>query len=325
MIMGKNILSRFGLSFFMLWNKMDDMKIQNRRLFLHSLTIGSIGIPHGFDLLAKDKNDPSRFQIGIQEYTFNRLLRSGKLKHLNYPALVKKELGIEHVEYWSRPFDGKHTDKKFVGELKKRTSEEGISNVLILVDEKHELDHEKKSERDLSVDLHKGWIDCAVQLGCDAIRVNCRMGGDPKDNLNRAIDGVGRLCEYAKNTSVKVVIEPHGRNSQDPDWLVAVMEALNHSHAGILPDFNNFGKYDRYEAVKKTLPYAPAVCAKALKFDKEGNELNTDFERMLKIIHDSEYSGVISIEFEGHDIDPITGSRMTKELILRGLEKARAS
>ena len=91
------------------------MKIQNRRFFLHSLAIGSIGIPFGFDLLAKDKNDPARFQIGVQEYTFNRMLRSGKLKHLDYPVLVKKELGIEHVEYWSRPFDGKHTDKKFVG------------------------------------------------------------------------------------------------------------------------------------------------------------------------------------------------------------------
>ena len=79
------------------------MKIQNRRFFLHSLAIGSIGIPFGFDLLAKDKNDPDRFQIGVQEYTFNRMLRSGKLKHLDYPVLVKKELGIEHVEYWSRP------------------------------------------------------------------------------------------------------------------------------------------------------------------------------------------------------------------------------
>ena len=261
------------------------MKIHNRRLFLHSLAIGSIGIPFGFDLLAKDKNDPNRFQIGIQEYTFNRLLRSGKLKHLDYPIMVKEELGIEHVEYWSRPFDGKHTDKKFVGELKKRTNGEGISNVLILVDEKHELDDEKKSERDLSVDLHKGWIDCAAQLGCSAIRVNCRKGGDPKENLKRAVDGVGRLCEYAKDTPVKVVIEPHGRNSQNPDWLLAVMKELDHSHAGILPDFNNFGSYDRYSAVEKTLPFAPAVCAKALKFDEEGNETHTDYFKMLNTDH----------------------------------------
>ena len=304
---------------------MEAMQIQTRRLFLQSMALGSMAVSVGVDLSAKNKSNPNRFQIGIQEYTFNRLLRSGKLKHLNYPSMVKKELGIEHVEYWSRPFEGKHTDKKFVRELLRRTKGEGISNVLILVDEKHELDHEKKSERDLSVDLHKGWIDCAAQLGCDAIRVNCRMGGDPKDNLKRAVDGVGRLCEYAKGTPVKVVIEPHGRNSQNPDWLLAVMKELDHSHAGILPDFNNFGSYDRYSAVEKTLPYAPAVCAKALKFDDEGNEIHTDYFKMLKIVHDSEFSGVISIEFEGHGVDPIVGSRMTKKLILEGLKRARNS
>ena len=304
---------------------MERMNNSSRRHFIQGLGSGALAMALNSSLTGKEKKTVERFQIGIQEYTFNRWLKSGKLNHLDYPALVKKELGISHVEYWNRPFDGKHTDKKYVGELATRTRNDGIQNVLILVDEKHELDHADKAERDKSIDLHKSWIDCAEQLGCLAIRVNCRMGGDPKDNLNRAVDGVGRLCEYAKDTSVKVVIEPHGRNSQDPDWLVSVMKALNHSHAGILPDFNNFGKYDRYDAVKKTLPFAPAVCAKALKFDKEGNESNTDFERMLKIVHDSEYSGVISIEFEGHDIDPITGSRMTKELILRGLEKARSS
>jgi hypothetical protein len=151
------------------------------------------------------------------------------------------------------------------------------------------------------------------------------MGGDPKENLERAVDGVGRLCEYAKHTPVKVVIEPHGRNSQNPDWLLAVMKELDHSHAGILPDFNNFGSYDRYGAVEKTLPFAPAVCAKALQFDEEGNETHTDYYKMLKIVYESDFAGVISIEFEGHGVDPILGSRLTKELILRGLKKARNS
>ena len=218
------------------------MNNSSRRHFIQGLGTGALAMAMNSSLTGKEKKTVERFQIGIQEYTFNRWLKSGKLNHLDYPALVKKELGISHVEYWNRPFDGKHTDKKYVGELATRTRNDGIQNVLILVDEKHELDHADKSERDKSIDLHKAWIDCAEQLGCLAIRVNCRMGGDPKDNLNRAVDGVGRLCEYAKDTSVKVVIEPHGRNSQDPDWLVAVMNALNHSHSGILPDFNNFGK-----------------------------------------------------------------------------------
>ena len=299
------------------------MNLLARRSFLGGLGLGALSAPSLSKLFAQTKNSPDRFRIGIQEYTFHRWLNSGKLTHLDYPALCKDKLGIESVEYWSRPFGGKHLDRSYVGELKKRTVGEGIENVLILVDEKNELDHANQDQRDKSVEAHKEWIDCAAQLGCSAIRVNCRSGGDPAENRKQAVDGLGRLCEYAQKTPVQVVIEPHGRNSQDPDWILSVIRELNHSHAGILPDFNNFGTYDRYDAVRKTLPHAPAVCAKALKFDEEGNETHTDFYRMLDIVYQSDFSGVISIEFEGHGMDPVAGSLKTKELILKGLAKAR--
>ena len=244
---------------------------------------------------------------------------------MDYPALAEKELGITHIEYWNRPFGGKHTDKKFVGELAKRTTGEGMTNVLILVDAKKQLDSATEKDRLLAIDEHKGWVDCAQQLGCSAIRVNCRSGGDRDENIKNAAHGLGALCDYAKDTDVKIVIEPHGGNSQDPDWLLAAMKEIDHSGAGLLPDFNNFGKYDRYDGVQKCLPFAPAVCAKALHFDDKGNETNTDFYRMLKLVYESDYSGVITIEFEGHDIDPIKGSLKTKNLINKALDAARST
>jgi len=45
---------------------------------------------------------------------------------------------------------------------------------------------------------------------------------------------------------------------------------------------------------------------------------------MLKIVYESDYSGVISIEFEGHGIDPIEGSLKTKALIEKALKAAAA-
>ena len=102
------------------------------------------------------------------------------------------------------------------------------------------------------------------------------------------------------------------------------MKKINKPNAGLLPDFNNFGRYDRYYGVKERLPYAPAICAKALKFDAKGNETNTDYYRMLKIIYESDYSGVISIEFEGRGVDPIEGSLKTKALIQKAIKKAAA-
>jgi sugar phosphate isomerase/epimerase len=300
------------------------MQKNTRRHFIRSAAGAGPLLGLGPALLAAGKDDPDRFPIGIQEYTFHRWIGSGKLKHLDYPALAKEKLGITHIEYWNRPFGGKHTDKAFMGELVKRTTGEGMKNVLILVDAKNQLDSRDAKARARAIDEHKSWVDCAAQLGCSAIRVNCRSGGDRNENLANAAKGLGALCDYAKGTKVKIVIEPHGGNSQDPDWLLAAMKKINRPNAGLLPDFNNFGRFNRYEGVTKTLPFAPAVCAKALKFDAKGNETRTDYYRMMKIIYESDYSGVISIEFEGGGIDPIEGSLKTKALILKALKAAAA-
>ena len=302
----------------------EPMQSLSRRSFISHAALVAPVISFAPTLLAKDKNDPNRFQIGIQEYTFQRWIGEGKLDHLDYPALAKEKLDITHIEYWNRPFNGKHTDNAYVGELAKRTTGEGMKNVLILVDAGNQLDSRDAKARTRAIDEHKGWVDCAAQLGCDAIRVNCRSGGNRDENLDNAAKGLGTLCDYAKGTKVKIVIEPHGGNSQDPDWLLAAMKKINRPNAGLLPDFNNFGRYNRYEGVTKSLPFAPAVCAKALKFDDKGNETNTDYFKMLKIVYESDYSGVISIEFEGHGIDPIEGSLKTKALIKKALKAAAA-
>ncbi|HAW97351.1 MAG TPA: hypothetical protein DCX67_02340, partial [Opitutae bacterium] len=124
---------------FLLKNKQDQaMETQTRRSFVRNVTLGGAALTLTPSLHAVAKNDPNRFQIGIQEYTFHRWI-GRKLDHLDYPALCKEKLGITHIEYWNRPFGGKHTDKKYVGELVKRTTGEGMKNVLILVDAKNQL------------------------------------------------------------------------------------------------------------------------------------------------------------------------------------------
>ena len=66
------------------------MNIQSRKEFIKQLGIGTIGGFGMVPLLADSKKNKDRFHIGIQEYTFHRWLNSGKLDHLDYPALVKK-------------------------------------------------------------------------------------------------------------------------------------------------------------------------------------------------------------------------------------------
>ena len=161
--------------------------------------------------------------------------------------------------------------------------------------------------RQWAVDEHKGWI------GRRPARVrrhpeSTAARAETPTSVQNAKDGVGRLCDYAKDGKGESRDRTHGEIPQNPDWLLKAMDALDRPNAGILPDFNNFGRrYDRYDGVTKSLPYAPAVCAKALKFDDQGNETKTDYYRMLRIIHASDFSGVITIEFEGGGSTPSKG------------------
>jgi len=87
-----------------------------------------------------------------------------------------------------------------------------------------------------------------------------------------------------------------------------------------LPDFGNFkikdGEwYDRYKGVDELMPFAKAVSAKSHSFNWRGNEINTDYKKMINIVLSVGYNGYIGIEFEGSEVDEIEGIHLTKNLM----------
>jgi hypothetical protein len=67
------------------------------------------------------------------------------------------------------------------------------------------------------------------------------------------------------------------------------------------------------------MPFAKGVSAKSHDFDESGNEMHTDYRRMLKIVLDAGYHGFIGVEYEGNKLSEPDGIRATKRL----LEKVR--
>ena len=53
------------------------MQITTRRHFITGMGISAMGVPINGHLFGKKENLKDRFQVGIQEYTFNRWLKSG--------------------------------------------------------------------------------------------------------------------------------------------------------------------------------------------------------------------------------------------------------
>jgi hypothetical protein len=99
------------------------------------------------------------------------------------------------------------------------------------------------------------------------------------------------------------------------------MRKVNLHNCGTLPDFGNFQvsqseSYDRYKGVAEMMPFAKAVSAKSHDFDSNGNERNTDFRRMLKIVLNAGYRGYFGIEYEGDRLSEPVGILATKRLLM---------
>jgi sugar phosphate isomerase/epimerase len=277
------------------------------------------------------------FKISLAEWSLHKMLFDKKLDNLDFPAKAKNDFGIDAVEYVNAFFKDKAKDMTYLGELKKRTGDLGVTNVLIMIDGEGNLGSTKEKERLKAIENHYKWVEAAKFLGCHSIRVNAYGEGTAEEVSKAAIDSLGKLSEFAAKSEINIIVENHGSYSSDGTWLANVMSTVGKPNCGTLPDFGNFcfkwkvekvkvnGKeedkyacdnmYDRYKGVGEMMPFAKGVSAKSHVFDAEGNEKETDFRKMLQIVKDAGYKGYVGIEYEGNELSEEEGIRATKKLL----------
>src|SRR5688572_8933513 len=298
----------------------------DRRDFLKKISLGAAGyglagaLPAG--VIKNFIDSKTFFDISLAEFSFASDLWTGKMTNLDFPAKAKKDFGIDVVEYVSMFFNNKHKDTTYLADLKKRASDAGVRNHLIMVDGENisDLDAEKRKK---AVESHYSWVDAAKFLDCSAIRVNLGsmdMPGTAEDEAKASVDGYGRLLEYGEKTGINIIVENHLGRSCNGQWLVGIMKQVNSPRAGVLPDFGNFcikrskpetndiagwmktvcqEKYDMYQGVEELMPFAKGVSAKTHKFNADGEETEMDFMRLFKIIKKAGFEGYVGIEYEG--------------------------
>ena len=245
------------------------------------------------------------FKISLAQWSLNPLLFSGKMDNLDFAAETTRH-GIDAVEYVNQFFMDKATDRDYLKEMKTRADGEGVRSVLIMCDREGRLGDPDEKVRQECVDNHKKWVEAAQYLGCHSIRVNGYSEGSEAEQMERVADGLHRLCNFADDYGIDVIIENHGGYSSNARWLAGVMKAADHPRAGTLPDFGNFRiskeeTYDSYRGVEELMPYAKGVSVKPTVWDDKGNQSGLDYERMMKIVLDAGYRGYCGIEHGPRD------------------------
>jgi L-ribulose-5-phosphate 3-epimerase len=257
------------------------------------------------------------FKISLAEWSLHRTLFSGKLDNLDFPRTAKQKFGIEAVEYVNAFFKDKAKDADYLADLAKRAEDEGVTNLLIMCDGLGNLGDPDGKARTQAIEKHYPWVEAAKRLGCHSIRVNAGSKGSFEEQQKLAADGLSRLAEFAGQLSMNVIVENHGGLSSNGEWLAGVMKTVNRPNCGTLPDFGNFHDYDRYRGVEELMPFAKGVSAKSHEFDADGNEVRTDYARMMKIVLAAGFRGWVGIEYEGKGLAEPEGIEATKKLLER--------
>jgi sugar phosphate isomerase/epimerase len=273
---------------------------------------------------AAAETKPAPFQISLAEWSLHRALNDKKLDNLDFAKTAKQDFGIEAIEFVNQFFKDKAKDVAYLSELKKRADDLGVKMLLIMIDNEGHLGDASLKKRLEAVENHYKWVEAAKFLGCHSIRVNAASSGSYEEQMFRAADGLRALTEFGDEHGINVIVENHGGLSSNGEWLAGVIRRVNHQRCGTLPDFGNFKLqdeeyYDRYKGVAELMPYAKSVSAKSYEFDDKGEETDTDYHKMLRIVVRAGYHGYLGIEYEGKKHSEPDGIRLTKKL----LEKVR--
>ncbi|MGJ1421710.1 TIM barrel protein [Sphingobacterium spiritivorum] len=288
--------------------------MNSRRDFLKNLGLATAGVAlaPNLDLFAAKK---PWFEISLAEWSLHKTLFKGDLKNIDFPEFAVKKFGIHAVEYVNQFFKDKAKDMTYLKDLNQHAKDNGVRNVLIMIDGEGYLGDEDTAKRKEAVENHYKWVDAAAFLGCHAIRVNAAGKGTPEEVKGRVVESLSTLADYGKKSNISVIVENHGGISSHGDWLAGVLKAVGKKNCGSLPDLGNFYEYDRYQGVTDLMPYAHGVSAKSHDFDAEGNETQIDYARMMKIVKDAKFKGFVGIEYEGDKHSEIDGVLLTKKLL----------
>lgn len=263
--------------------------------------------------------------------TFGRYLREspdslyqGVLHPDDFPEIAKG-YGFDIIELVNTFYFSKANDMNYWAGFKEKCDQAGVQVGLIMCDALGNMGDSDPEARQQAVENHHAWVDIAQFLGAETVRVNAGGDGTPEEVAARVVESLTKLGQYGADKGINIVVENHGGYSSNGAWLAGIMQEVNMSNVGTLPDFGNFcmkgvpgnceEEYDMYQGTAELMPFAKGVSAKTNDFAENGDEADKDYYRLMQIVKDSGFKGNIGIEYEGDILSEDEGIKASLALL----------
>jgi sugar phosphate isomerase/epimerase len=262
------------------------------------------------------------FRAFIESPT-NRWARDRKQPGMDlkdFAAMVVKRFGVHNIEPLGEHF--RSTDPAYLAEFRETVEKAGSHIVDIATGSRDSYYDPDPRKRQPAVENAKKWVDIAVTLGSPSIRTHIEGSRSVKPDVDRAAESLKRLADYGAEKNILINLENDDNDTEDPFFIVQVLEKVNHPYLHALPDFcNSMLTHDQdfnNHGLEAMFKHAYNI-AHMKDSEVDNNKVYTvDVAKCFEIAKASDYRGYFSMEWEGQG-GPYEGTQRLIELSLKYL------
>jgi sugar phosphate isomerase/epimerase len=226
---------------------------------------------------------------------------SRRMEYKHFAAHVAEKFGVRKIEPWSRLFP--RTDPEYVAEFRAALDHAGSAVVDIAVDGDHSQYSPDAAEREQAFEFSKKWVDIGAALGSPSIRTHIADSKTATPSVPLAAETLRKVAEYGASKNLVVHLENDNPVSEDPFFIVKVIERVNSPWLRALPDFgNSLAAHDEEfaeRAMDAMFAHAYGIChVKDGEENEQGKMVHVDLPRVFSILKKHGYKGYCSIEFD---------------------------
>lgn len=242
-----------------------------------------------------------------------------KMEITEFAAHIISRFNINKIEPWSAHF--RSLEPKYLNDFRTALDKAKAAVVNIAFDGEHSFYAADAAERDRAVTANQQWIDAAATLGSPSIRTHIASADNQSPDLERSAGTLRRIADYAATRNVVIHLENDDGVTEDPFFLVKLIEKVNSPWLRALPDFGNSLMHlppeNAYAGLEAMFNHAYGIShVKGSESTGKGAEVQVDLAYAFSLLKKSGYRGYLSMEYDDTG-DPYRG---TEQLIEKTLQ-----
>jgi len=285
----------------------DQTDADARRSFLKKLLIAPALMLSFGEVRGENEKSVSPLKLSLNAFSFNDPLMSKKMSMDQLLQFCFDEgIGaLDITAYYIRGYPVV-PDDEVLFQFKRKAFQLGIE--ISGTGVRNDFTEPDGTKRKEHVQLVKNWIVAASKIGAPVVRIfagHRNPAGKEREGMRLwMLESILECVEFGKKYGVIVGLQNHNDFIQTADQALDFIKQINSPWFGLVLDTGSYRVGDPYHEIVKTAMHAVNWQIKENVFI-DGQEVEADIDRIIKIIIDSGYKGYVPIETLGKG-DPQT-------------------